>query len=73
MNGIEPLYEKIRPKNIDEILGNEKLKEVLKTWVMNKKVRSFIIYGDPGTGKSTIVKALLNEIKELYDIYTISG
>ena len=73
MNGIEPLYEKIRPKNIDEILGNEKLKEVLKTWIKNKKIRSFIIYGEPGTGKSTIVKALLNEIKELYDIYTISG
>jgi putative ATPase len=73
LNGIEPLYEKIRPKNIDEILGNEKLKEVLKTWIKNKKIRSFIIYGEPGTGKSTIVKALLNEIKELYDIYTISG
>jgi ATPase related to the helicase subunit of the Holliday junction resolvase len=73
LNGIEPLYEKIRPKNIDEILGNEKLKEVLKTWVMNKKVRSFIIYGDPGTGKSTIVKALLNQIKDFYDIYSISG
>lgn len=73
MTGTEPLYEKIRPQKIDDILGNEKLKEILKTWVNNKRIRSFVIWGEPGSGKSTIIRALLNEIKDFYEIYSISG
>ncbi|PNR95760.1 replication-associated recombination protein A [Petrotoga sp. 9PWA.NaAc.5.4] len=73
MTGTEPLYEKIRPQKIEDILGNEKLKEILKTWVNNKRIRSFVIWGEPGSGKSTIIRALLNDIKDLYEIYSISG
>lgn len=73
MSGTEPLYEIIRPKKVDEILGNEKLKEILITWVKNKKIRSFIIFGEPGSGKSTVVRALINELKDVYEVFSFSG
>ncbi|KLO23657.1 recombinase RarA [Marinitoga sp. 1197] len=73
MNNV-PLYEKLRPKKLENVLGNEKLKNMLNTWISNNKIKSFVIYGPPGSGKTTLISAFLNELnKSFYEIYTISG
>ncbi|MDO7976693.1 replication-associated recombination protein A [Oceanotoga teriensis] len=68
-----PLYEKIRPKNLDEVLSNKILINIIKKWVENSTLKSFVISGKPGSGKTTIIRALLNQIENDYEIYSISG
>ena len=69
-----PLYEELRPENLDEVLGNSRLKKILKSWVDSNKIKSFVMYGPPGSGKTTIISAFLNELdNKEYEIYKISG
>ena len=58
---IEPLAIKLRPKNIDEIIGQEHLvgKDApIRNFVNNKKIFSMILYGNPGIGKTSIACAI---------------
>jgi putative ATPase len=68
-----PLSEILRPKKIEDIIGNEKLKNIFRKWVDNDSIKSFVVYGSPGSGKSTFIKAIINEIENDYEIYQISG
>ncbi|WGS65840.1 replication-associated recombination protein A [Marinitoga aeolica] len=73
MNNI-PLYEKLRPKSLNEVLGNSRLKKILKSWIEKDKIKSFVIYGPPGSGKTTVISAFLNELDDKkYEIHKISG
>ncbi len=73
MKSANPLSEILRPKKIEEIIGNEKLKTIFRKWIDNESMRSFVVYGPPGSGKSTFIKAIINEIESNYEIYQISG
>ncbi|MBO6145262.1 MAG: replication-associated recombination protein A [Bacilli bacterium] len=58
---IEPLAIKLRPKNIDEIIGQEHLvgKDApIRNFVNNKRIFSMILYGNPGIGKTSIACAI---------------
>ncbi|GAB6189136.1 hypothetical protein JCM30566_08750 [Marinitoga arctica] len=69
-----PLYEKLRPQSLNDVLGNYKIKKILESWIKNDKLKSFVIYGPPGSGKTTIISAFLNELdNKKYEIYKISG
>jgi putative ATPase len=68
-----PLSEILRPKKIEDIIGNEKLKNIFRKWVDNDSIKSFVVHGSPGSGKSTFIKAIINEIEDDYEIYQISG
>ncbi len=50
---------------LDQLIGYESQKERLKTnteaFLNNKKANNVLLYGDSGTGKSSSIKALLNE------------
>lgn len=80
-----PLAEKYRPENIEEILGQEHLLNetgILRKMIENKQFSSFILWGNPGTGKTTIANlfkkysglpfvffsAVLSGIKEVKDM-----
>ncbi len=59
MSNAEPLASKIRPKNIEEYIGQDHLVgkgKPLRLAIENKLIFSFILWGTPGTGKTTIAR-----------------
>ena len=57
------LSERIRPKNISELVGNEQARLELVKWLKNWKVGSKPVFltGPPGVGKSTAIQAVARE------------
>src|ERR1700754_3646765 len=56
-----PLAEQLRPKTLDEVIGQEHLtgpEGVLRRMVEAKKLQSIILWGPPGCGKTTIARLL---------------
>ena len=52
-----PLADRIRPKNIDEVVGQEHLLgpgRFIKRLMEKKDLVSMILWGPPGTGKTTL-------------------
>lgn len=57
----EPLAIKLRPKNINEIIGQTHLvgeNAPIRNFVNNGKIFSMILYGNPGIGKTSIAVAI---------------
>lgn len=54
--------EKYRPSTIDECILPEELKKTFKSMVKNKQVQNMLLAGQPGTGKTTVARALCNEL-----------
>lgn len=65
----EPLAIKLRPKNINEIIGQQHLvgeNKIIRNMVNNKRLFSMILYGKPGIGKTSIATAIVNEFAMQY-------
>ena len=61
-----PLAERIRPNTLDELVGQEHLtgkKSILRTAIENGKIPSMILWGPPGTGKTTIANIIAHTLK----------
>ena len=62
---MEPLALQLRPKRIEDIIGQQHLigkNQILYNLVKNKKIFSMILYGKPGIGKTTIAEAICEEL-----------
>lgn len=68
---METLAVKMRPKSLNDIIGQRHLigeNKVLTNLVKNKHLVSMILYGKPGIGKTSIALALANDIGLKYRI-----
>ena len=65
----ELLSIKLRPKSLEDVIGQEHLVskgKILYNLVKNKKLFSMILYGHPGIGKTSIALAIVNELDVRY-------
>lgn len=51
--------EKYRPQSLDDFLGQENVISSVKGFIENKKIPNIIMYGGPGTGKTSLVHIMI--------------
>lgn len=72
-----PLAERMRPKTLDEVIGQTHLLgdgEILRQIVKNKEPVSLILWGPPGSGKTTLARIIANEVKaEFVEISAVTS
>ncbi|MES2607592.1 MAG: replication-associated recombination protein A [Pseudomonadota bacterium] len=69
-----PLADKLRPKNLKDIVGQEHLLGEGTTflrYLIAKRLPSLILWGPPGCGKTTLARLIANEIG--YEFDAVSG
>lgn len=69
MKMLEPLAIKLRPKNINDIIGQTHLvgeNGPIRNFINNKRIFSMILYGNPGIGKTSIATAIASSINLKY-------
>ena len=74
MNSQAPLAERIRPKSLDELVGQEHLtgkNSILRKAIEKGKVPSMIFWGPPGTGKTTLASIIAQSLSLPY--FTLSA
>ena len=70
----EPLAERMRPKSLDEYIGQQHLVgegAVLRRMIESGNISSFILWGPPGVGKTTLAKIIAEQTQVPF--YTLSA
>lgn len=70
----QPLAERLRPKTLDEYIGQKHLVgegAVLRRMIDAGRVPSFILWGPPGVGKTTLAQIIANRLDAPF--YTLSA
>jgi DNA polymerase III delta prime subunit len=63
--------EKYRPKTIEECILPDNIKKTFKEFLNKGEIPNMLLAGPPGVGKTTVAKALCNELG--VDFYVING
>jgi putative ATPase len=70
----QPLAERLRPATLDDYIGQEHLigeGAVLRKMIESGKISSFLLWGPPGVGKTTLAKIIANTLHRPF--YTLSA
>jgi len=71
---MEPLAERMRPRTLDDYVGQEHLVGpggVVRRMIESGRISSFILWGPPGVGKTTLAEIVASEMKVPF--YTLSA
>lgn len=71
---MEPLAERMRPRTLDEYIGQKHLVgegAILRKMIDTGRISSFILWGPPGVGKTTLAQIIANKLKTPF--YTLSA
>lgn len=71
---MQPLAERLRPKTLDEYIGQKHLVgegAVLRRMIDSGRISSFILWGPPGVGKTTLAQIIANRLETPF--YTLSA
>ena len=69
-----PLAERMRPKTLDEYIGQQHLVgpgAVLRNMIESRQVNSFILWGPPGVGKTTLATIIAHQLETPF--FTLSA
>lgn len=73
----EPLASKIRPKTLKEFVGQEHLvgkEKPLAVAIENKHLFSFVLWGPPGVGKTTLARVYAHSLDaDLFELSAVSA
>ena len=68
-----PLAERVRPRRLDEVAGQSHLigeGKVLREMIERDQLRSIILWGPPGTGKTTLARIIAQETESRFVSYS---
>ena len=70
----QPLAERLRPKTLDDYIGQKHLVgegAILRKMIDAGRISSFILWGPPGVGKTTLAQIIANKLDTPF--YTLSA
>ena len=67
----QPLAERLRPVSLDDYIGQKHLvgeDAVIRKMITTGRLSSFILWGPPGVGKTTLAKIIANTLNRPFYI-----